>query len=381
MSVSKIPEQVKFRLWGKAAGCCQYENCSHPLYYDQLTKAEFNTAYIAHIYADQTNGPRYHPVLSPKLSADISNLMLLCDQHHRLVDKIQVLEHPAERLIAMKGRHEHRIELVSKINPDKSSHILLYGANIGNHRSPLSYLEAAATIIGSNLPANNRAIELGMKNSSQTDNTEEFWQQEALHLRRMFNQKVEALKGNHDVQHFSVFALAPQPLLILLGTLLSDIYTAEVYQRHREPSTWNWQLSSNTKDYTLVEPVEKDGFPVLIFELSGSIADERIHAAVGKECCIWKIKIEDPENDFLKTRELLQHFRKICRHALNKIKAVHGESAELHLFPAMPVSAAVELGRVWMPKADLPFIIYDQNRATGGFKQTLTIKTGHLCYQ
>lgn len=381
MSVSKIPEHVKFRLWGKAAGCCQYENCSHPLYYDQLTKSEFNTAYIAHIYADQPGGPRYHIELSPKLSADISNLMLLCDEHHRLVDKVQVNDHPAERLIGMKEKHEQRIELVSRIAPDKGSHILLYGANIGNHRSPLSYLEAADTIIATNLPADNRALELGMKNASQTDDTLEYWQQEASHLRRVFNQKVEALKGNHPIQHFSVFALAPQPLLILLGTLLSDIYTAEVYQRHREPSTWNWQLTTDIIDFILVEPDYKGGFPVLVFELSASVTDERIYTAVGKECSIWKIKIDDPRNDFLKSRELLSNFRKVCRRVLNKIKAAHGEDSELHVFPVMPVSAAVELGRVWMPKADLPFIIYDQNRNTGGFKQTLTIKTEDLCYQ
>jgi len=33
----------------------------------------------------------------------------------------------------------------------------------------------------------------------------------------------------------------------------------------------------------------------------------------------------------------------------------------------------VETGRVWMPKADLPMLIYDQNRAAGGFVQALSI--------
>jgi allophanate hydrolase subunit 2 len=40
----------------------------------------------------------------------------------------------------------------------------------------------------------------------------------------------------------------------------------------------------------------------------------------------------------------------------------------------MPVSAAVELGRVWMPKADLPLVIYDQNTSLGGFVKALEIK-------
>ena len=36
------------------------------------------------------------------------------------------------------------------------------------------------------------------------------------------------------------------------------------------------------------------------------------------------------------------------------------------LFPAVPVSVADEIGRVWMPKGDLPIRIFDETRADGG---------------
>jgi hypothetical protein len=38
----------------------------------------------------------------------------------------------------------------------------------------------------------------------------------------------------------------------------------------------------------------------------------------------------------------------------------------------MPASLAVETGRIWMPKADLEMLIYDQNREKG-FVPTLSI--------
>ena len=66
--------------------------------------------------------------------------------------------------------------------------------------------------------------------------------------------------------------------------------------------------------------------------------------------------------------------RRTLRSLLNEIKAAHGETAEIAVFPAVPVSVAVEIGRVWMPKADLPMVIYDQNRATGGFAKALAIR-------
>lgn len=381
MSVSYIPEQVKLRLWGKAAGCCQYENCSKPLYIDQLVKAEFNLSYIAHIYADQPGGPRYDGVLSPKLKADISNLMLLCDAHHRLIDKAQVAEHDSPRLLAMKEAHERRMEIVTQVQSSKASHIILYGANIGNHQSPLSYREGSHAIMPAHLPAQSHAIELGMKNASQADSDPHFWDIESTHLKKVFNRHVASLKGNDPVQHFSIFALAPQPLLILLGTLLSDIYAAEVHQRHREPVSWQWQPDGEEVPFAIERPADTNGTPALVFQLSGTIDSKRIKHVLGEDCSVWKLTIPAPHNDFLKSREILSNFRKNCRQLLDQIKAAHGENTELHVFPAMPVSAAVELGRVWMPKADLPLIIYDQNRESGGFTKTITIKNELLCYQ
>ncbi|BAU38749.1 hypothetical protein APT_01667 [Acetobacter pasteurianus NBRC 101655] len=69
----------------------------------------------------------------------------------------------------------------------------------------------------------------------------------------------------------------------------------------------------------------------------------------------------------------LIEFKHQLRRLLDRIKAVHGENAVINVFPALPNSAAVEVGRVWMPKADLPMQIYDQNRAVGGFIPTLKI--------
>jgi hypothetical protein len=41
---------------------------------------------------------------------------------------------------------------------------------------------------------------------------------------------------------------------------------------------------------------------------------------------------------------------------------------------AMPISCAIEFGRVRMPKADRPWILYDYHRETETELQTLTIR-------
>lgn len=179
------------------------------------------------------------------------------------------------------------------------------------------------------------------------------------------------MKGN--TTHHSIFSLAPQPLLIKLGVLLNEMYNVKVYQKHREPSTWAWQETSEDITYSLVEPEKKDKIPVLICSLSGTITYDRVKKVLGDDISVWELTINNPNNDFLKTEKLLADFRIIVRQSFNKIKLHHG-CIDLHVFPAMPVSASVEFGRVWMPKADMPMVIYDENRAKDGFIKTITIK-------
>ncbi|MCL4439382.1 MAG: SAVED domain-containing protein [Firmicutes bacterium] len=367
MSVSHIPEKVKIRLWGKAAGRCQYDGCNKPLWLDSLTNVEFNTAYVAHIIADQPDGPRGDLVLSETLKADISNLMLMCDEHHRLIDRENVDGHTVERLRQMKRKHEERIEIQTSVKEDKQSQIVLYGANIGQHFAHVSWEKAALAMYPGWYPAQKQAIELSLKNSLTHDYESLYWTMERENLRRQFNQAILPRLSAGHVEHFSVFALAPQPLLIELGRLLSDIPAAEVYQLHREPPNWLWQEHPVGFNYILHEPDTIKKTVALNLSLSASVNNSRITSVLGNDTSIWILTIENPNNDFLKSREQLSEFRQKFRLLLDRIKSVHEQDVILHLFPAAPVSIAVEVGRVWMPKADLPIRIYDQNYQDGGF--------------
>jgi hypothetical protein len=79
---------------------------------------------------------------------------------------------------------------------------------------------------------------------------------------------------------------------------------------------------------------------------------------MSKDVAIWSLAAQDPHNDMMRYPEDLQEFRRLVRRLYNEIKASGADA--IHVFPAIPISAAVELGRVWMPRADLPLHIYDQ---------------------
>lgn len=367
-----IPDKIKTRLWVLAGGRCQYEGCNGALWRDDLTMAKMNRAYIAHIRDVNPKTHRYDPELSPELATDIVNLMLLCDKHHRLIDREEEKKHPVDRLERMKQQHEERIELLTSIQIDKKSHVLLYGANIGKHTALLSWKKAAQAMIPLRYPAEPRGIELSLRNSSFEDHNDDYWTIERKNLKNNLDKIVRPRLVSGDTEHLSVFALAPQPLLVELGRLLSDIPAAEVYQLHREPPDWNWQEHPEGFEYIVEEPKEVTGCPALVISLSATITDDRIRATLGDDLTIWRVTIPEPNNMFLKSRRQLQQFREIMRPLMDKIKAVHGDSAVLNVFMAAPVAIAVELGRIIMPKADLPLCIYDQNRKLGGFVKTLT---------
>ena len=80
-----------------------------------------------------------------------------------------------------------------------------------------------------------------------------------------------------------------------------------------------------------------------------------------------------PKNDHLRGKGQLILFSNYIRKLLNQIKAEHGQDKVLHIFPAISLAYAVELGRIRQTKADLPLLVYDQNNKSGGFIPALKI--------
>lgn len=372
-----ILNSTQCMLWGKSAGRCEFSGCNKPLWKSSVTQESVNASQKAHIYSFSARGSRGNEGIPKDELNDISNLMLVCHECHQKLDGPHgSIRYTATLLGIMKTGHEERVERVTGIAESKKSQILLYGANIGDHSSPLNYRDAAPALFPDRYPASDAPIELSTVNSSFSDCDPEFWRIEAENLRRKFERRVRERLALGEVDHLSVFSLAPQPLLILLGTLLSDIVPSDVYQRHREPPTWNWPKNSVTQDFELREPVTAAGTPALVLASSATVVEDRITSLLGRDASVWIVTLPTPHNDALKSREQLSRLRSLLRSVFDRIKASYSQSTVLHVFPAAAISAAVEFGRVRMPKADMPWLIYDQVNARGGFTPAISIPEG-----
>ncbi|OAM76179.1 SAVED domain-containing protein [Devosia elaeis] len=374
MSSTSIPTHIQRALWALSAGRCQFRSCNQLLVGDLLIgKKHAVYGYVAHIIADSPAGARGHEELSRILAKDVSNLMLLCAKCHRRVDNEAPEQYPADLLRDMKREHEHRIRMATGVDVDRASHVIRFGANIGQNQALVSTRQLHEAMMPDRWPISETTIDLEIVGCAFEDHEPEYWPLQQRNLARQFQTHVGGRIERQDIRHASVFALAPQPLLIELGRQLSDILPVSVHQLHREPQTWTWQNDGPPIQFETAEPKSPDGKVALILALSATVAHDRIQRVLGEDCSIWSITAAAPHNDILRRPEDLAEFRRLLRSALNRIKAVHGEAKTINVFPALPVSAAVEVGRVWMPKADLPLRIYDQNRVLGGFAPTVDI--------
>lgn len=361
-------------IWARGAGRCHM--CNVDLIGDLVSGAEdANFGFIAHIVADAPDGPRGDAELSHLLADDPGNLMLLCHVHHKAIDVELVDEYPVERLLRIKADHERRVSIRTGVLPERASHVVRYAANVGQHRRTMPYQEIARAMMPDRHPANGReTIDLSLHGSVIEDDEQAYWALEAANLRRQMSHRVSERIEVGEIDHMSVFAFAPQPLLILLGSLLGDITPADVYQLHREPAGWAWPEGGSEMPLVATSPAVLGKGPVALkIALSADVNDARVRAVLGDDVDIWTMTTPKPNNDVLKRKEDLSAFRTELRLLLNRIKADRPDADVINILPAMPVSAAVEVGRAWMPKADLPLDVWDENRKIGGFGRALRI--------
>lgn len=372
---SSVSVKTRLLLWARSAGRCQM--CNKDLIGDLMTGSpELVKGLVAHIVAEKPDGPRGDPIRSPQLIDDVANVMLLCHGDHRIIDHERPADYPEERLLAIKHSHENRISIQTSIAPDRATHVLRYGALIGKNEPMLSRAEMFEALLPERYPATLSTIDVQLVGCQFADHEPEYWKFQQDNLRRQVAAHIKGRIETGDVQHLSVFALAPQPLLIELGRLIGgDILPAATFQRHREPATWAWPSDGAPIPFEISRPQDVRAVVALKIALSATVTDDRITSVLGDDVSIWSVTAPEPHNDILKASSDLPRFRQIMRRLFDEIKAAHGEHAVINLFPAMPVSTAVEVGRVWMPKADLPLIVFDQNKTLGQFIRALEIRS------
>jgi hypothetical protein len=264
---------------------------------------------------------------------------------------------------------------MTSLHSNRRTQLVTYWANVGDKKHFMADHLVREAVFPHAYPASAHPLNLASSNNVLTDGDgETYWVAEKLQLERQFLTHLKpALDGNAN--HISLFAVAPQPLLIYLGALLSDLVPTEVHQLHREPQNWTWRPYQEGLDPwpKVTRTGNPKGTPCLVLAISSNVALSRIEAALGLDLDLWTISVDGPHNDVMRSREQIGAFRQVARKALEGLNQAHPAAMEIHVFPVAPVSACIELGRIIQPRACRPLLIYNQFSQDAGFKPAIRV--------
>lgn len=168
--------------------------------------------------------------------------------------------------------------------------------------------------------------------------------------------------------------LAPIPLIAKLGYLMGDKINADIYQKRRQPDTWEWQEQSSGARFEVERfPSRSTGQGVaLLLSLSGSKSSEErdCFASTVRARCVYEIRATPPSVDCISSKGDLSAFWHSYQKTMDAIRTEHPGLSEVAVLPAVPVSAAFEMGRRFMPGVYPKMHIYD---LSDSLIKTLTI--------
>ncbi len=124
-----VPWGVKLKLAVRAGGRCEFPGCNQPLFEHRVTLADGNFSEFAHIVAFSRGGPRGADSARPRDLHNLANLLLLCQQCHKLIDD-RPDDYPRAVLESFKTEHEERIHHVTGLAPDQRTVVVQLKARI-----------------------------------------------------------------------------------------------------------------------------------------------------------------------------------------------------------------------------------------------------------
>ena len=375
-TVSKRPAikpEDKLRLWVRSGGRCAVCN----KYLLELTY-DVNIGEMAHIvgWSKAKNSPRGDAELPLDERNIVDNLVLLCAEHHKIVDTKSLLEEfTIERLIQHKMEHEQRIYHLTSLQADAQSVVLRMLGGIRGLQVEVSKEHVRNVVFNGeqkfamfldSFDRHGIEIDLGVLNDP-----EEAWEAYWLMGKAIIDKSLLPLEDGirrGTVRHLSVFALSRIPLLVYLGYKLGDKVPTSIYQKHRGATeTWAWST---------IEPEEKfevhcirkheSSNVTLLLSLSGSIDPSALPAAITGNSNVYEIRPVNtvPNRNILINRTSLENFTGIYHSFLSQLEATHKDCQNIALFPAIPVSAALVIGRGLMRDAQPSLTVYDLSGGT-----------------
>jgi len=356
----------------RAGGICEFDSCRDYLFEHHVTLDTKSFAEVAHIVAFSQAGPRGEAPRPVDIN-DVDNLMLLCPKCHKLVDD-KPERFTVETLKGYKEVHEARIRQLTNLAPDMKTSVVQLKTLVRGQAVDITFTQVTEAV-APRYPTDRRGTVIDL--TGITGEGPSYWDTAMQCIRQRVQELYEPGMDGHRTQHISLFALAPIPLLVYLGSRLSNKIPVKLYQRHRDTETWAWESDGEPVQYRF--HLRQDGSDRsrvgLLLALSGAIDLATIPEEIRSGAYLYEITLAGgvPRPQFLRLYQDLLNFKDVYETSRRTILRDHRAVPELHLFPAVPAPIAVTCGRELLPGVDPAIIVYDNDKTKGGFTYILRI--------
>lgn len=357
-----IPAAVKHQLWVATGGRCEFKGCNTRLDKNILTQQSLMLAEHAHIIGDSVHGPRGDAALSKILATDPSNILLVCKRCHTTIDHLET-DYPVDLLREMKRHHENRISRMFDIDDTKESIPIVLKHPIMRNQIPrFTNSDVQSAILRNSAFTrcpSEELISIDFSSAPVRDDEPASWEDGARRLMEKLQGDLRVIEGRTRIEHFSIFAFAPVPLLMQLGCFLGNKGEVSTFQWDRVSESWDFrnerQFESQLFNFDEV-PIPSGHELAVALSLSSEVFVPAITDVV-PDLPLVQFRVQMPTPMLVETAEDILHFRSKFTEFMTAVRS-HGYK-RVHLFPAMPLSLCVELGRQLMPKADPDVVVWD----------------------
>jgi len=331
---------------------CMFDGCGVKLSEEGATGEKGYFGYLAHIVPASVNGPRGNEVTEDecrRLVSDPSNIMLLCDKCHRLIDKVAALSYPISKLRLMRAKFvresERHLDLLKFDEGRAISFLCPYRGNLLDVPQSKEISQSMRPFHrnsdGSIFPI------LDLHDALMDDSSENYWQYMVASLSKA-KVKWESLRSQSA--HSFIYAAGRMPALIGLGAILGNKAKITPIMRSRELGKWSWNVDSQHEEIQIQgiqELSHKEGTEVAI--IIATTAYTNTQSKVANEVTSMQttrqivVTVDSPNFNALSGHEDGPRLQHVLIKLFNTLKDQYGIT-DIHLLPCASNHLCVHIG-------------------------------------
>ena len=334
-----------------AHGRCMFDGCGADLTEDPVTRVRGNFATLAHNVASSEGGTRGILYLSHSLADDPDNILLLCETHHRLIDKVAKADYPATTLSGMRRRFcEEATRLLDTLAlAPTPAYCVAWPVHKQRIALPSSqHVAQALKPIGARLDGQLRTVNDNEAVLRSLDGPA-LW---AAMSAAVDQTAADILQQAHrEGYRAALFAMGLMPPLIALGAKLGNKSEITPMLRYRENGLWYWPANEPRGEFYTIDGLdqlsEREGEVCLLLGLTALPESMRSTAeSLGMSVVSVNALTEYLGNGALGHPDDGASFRQRMQELLHRLRDAHGTQT-VHVLPCASNAACLFFGQAF----------------------------------